>query len=93
LEDEEEFAPSTDTTVIMTMGEFLTQLLTDMKYFGTTLPRIPVLYERKFQVLLLLLDERKKRRRGNMKDLERGKYCQGAKVMAIYSDEENEPGL
>ena len=91
LEDEEEFAPSTDQSVIMTIGDYVIQLLTDMKYYGTTLPRIPVLYERKFQVMLLLLKERQRRRRKNMDDLERGKYCTGAKVMAIYQDEENEP--
>eukprot|EP00603_Paraphysomonas_imperforata_P003477 CAMPEP_0114432632 /NCGR_PEP_ID=MMETSP0103-20121206/11257_1 /TAXON_ID=37642 ORGANISM="Paraphysomonas imperforata, Strain PA2" /NCGR_SAMPLE_ID=MMETSP0103 /ASSEMBLY_ACC=CAM_ASM_000201 /LENGTH=475 /DNA_ID=CAMNT_0001602317 /DNA_START=194 /DNA_END=1621 /DNA_ORIENTATION=- len=91
LDDEEEFTPSSDTTLVMTMGQFLTQLLTDMKYFGTTLPRIPVLMERKFRVLLLLLDKRRERRAENMHDLERGKFCKGAKVRAIYQDEDNEP--
>lgn len=91
LDDEEEFTPSTDTSLVMTIGQFLTQLLTDMKYFGTTLPRIPVLMERKFQVLLILLDKRRQRRLENMHDLERGKFCKGAKVRAIYQDEDNEP--
>lgn len=91
LEDEEEFTPSPDASIVMTMGQYLRQLLTDMKYFGTTLPRIPVLYERKFQVMLLLLDERVRRRKSNMHDFEKGRYSKGTKVMAIYQDEDNEP--
>jgi pre-mRNA-splicing factor 38B len=91
LEDEEEFQPSPDPNLRMTIGEYAIKLLTDMKYYDTTLPRIPVPIERKFKVLLLLLSEKQKRRRGNMRSHEKGLLVAGTKVRAIYSDEENEP--
>lgn len=91
LEDTEEFTPGADKSVKMTVGDYCIKLLTDMQYFGTTLPRIPVPIERKMKVMLLLLEEKKKRRRSNLRDKERGLYCVGAKVRAIYSDEANEP--
>jgi pre-mRNA-splicing factor 38B len=91
LEDAEEFQPAADKTIRMTVGQFCIKLLTDMQYFGTTLPRIPVPIERKMKVLLLLLEEKKKRRRNNLRDQDRGLFCVGAKVRAIYSDDANEP--
>lgn len=91
LEDEEEFTPSPDPEHVITVGEYAIKLLTEMKYYDTTLPRIPVPIERKFKVLLLLLKEKKRRRRSNMKYHEDGKLTAGTKVRAIYSDEENEP--
>ena len=75
----------------MTVGAYAIKLLTDMQYFGTTLPRIPVPIERKMKVLLLLLTEKQKRRKSNMKAHEQGLFTKGTKVRAIYSDEENEP--
>lgn len=91
LEDPEVFSPSADKSATTTIGDYCIKLLTDMQYFGTTLPRIPVPIERKMKVLLLLLEEKKKRRRNNMRDKERGLYDVGAKVRAIYADDENEP--
>ena len=57
----------------MIMGEYCT----DMQYYGTPLPRIPVPIERKIKVFL--------------PRQERGLFCVGAKARAIYGDEENEP--
>ena len=91
LEDEEEINPSADPSVTMNIGEYCIKLLTEMQYFGTTLPRIPVPIERKMKVMLLLLDEKKKRRKTNQRSLDLGLFCEGAKVRAIYGDEENEP--
>ena len=91
LEDEEEINPSADPSISMTVGEYCVKLLTDMQYFGTTLPRIPVPIERKMKVMLLLLDEKKRRRRTNQRPQELGLFCEGAKVRAIYGDDENEP--
>lgn len=91
LEDEEEFQPSPDPQLKMTIGEYAIKLLSDMKYYDTTLPRIPVPIERKCKVFLLLLSERQRRRRKNMKAHEQGSLKEGTKVRAIYSDEENEP--
>ncbi len=91
LESEEEFAPSPDPNLKMTIGEFCIKLLTDMQYFGTTLPRIPIPIERKIKVMLLLLKEKQKRRVANSKMRDEGKFCKGATVQAIYGDAENEP--
>ena len=91
LEDEEEINPSADPSISMTIGEYCIKLLTDMQYFGTTLPRIPVPIERKMKVMLLLLDEKKRRRRTNQRPQELGLFCEGAKIRAIYGDDENEP--
>lgn len=89
LEDCEEIQPSSDKAVKMTIGQYITKLLTEMQYYGTTLPRIPVPIERKIKVLLLLLDEKQRRRKQNLKVKE--KFTPGTKVRAIYSDNENEP--
>eukprot|EP01038_Epipyxis_sp_PR26KG_P007977 gene7977-10817_t len=91
LEDEEELHPSTDKSFTMTIGEFCIKLLTDMNYYNTTLPRIPVPIERKMKVMLLLLEEKKRRRRVNLRARESGAFADGDKVRAIYSDAENEP--
>jgi len=89
LEDTEEIYPASDKSIKMSMGHYLTKLLTEMQYYGTPFPRIPVPIERKIKVLLLLLDEKKKRRKQNLKikDL----LLPGTKIRAIYSDKDNEP--
>ncbi len=91
LEDEEAFQPASDKTITMSVGNFCIQLLTEMQYFGTTLPRIPVPIERKIKVLLLLLEEKNKRRKANLRHVETGRIQPGAKVRAIYGDADNEP--
>eukprot|EP01036_Dinobryon_divergens_P024286 gene24286-32722_t len=91
LEDDEEIQPSSDKSVRMSMGSYCSKLLTDMQYYGTTLPRIPIPIERKMKVMLLLLEEKKRRRRANARSKEMGLFCPGAKVKAIYSDDKNEP--
>jgi pre-mRNA-splicing factor 38B len=91
LEDEEELLPSSDPSIRMTIGSFCVKLLTEMQYFGTTLPRIPIPIERKMKVMLLLLEEKKRRRRANLRDQQAGRFADGAKVKAIYSDEASEP--
>mmetsp|Transcript_29016 Transcript_29016/g.48755 ORF Transcript_29016/g.48755 Transcript_29016/m.48755 type:complete len:508 (-) Transcript_29016:745-2268(-) len=91
LEDEEEITPCADKKIVMSIGQYCVKLLTDMQYYGTTLPRIPVPIERKMKVMLLLLEEKKKRRQNNMRDKDRGLFAPGTNVRAIYSDAENEP--
>lgn len=91
IEDDEDIRPASDKSIHMTIGAYCIKLLTEMQYYGTTLPRIPVLIERKLKVLLLLLDEKKRRRVANRKLVQDGYFRVGSKVQAIYSDEENEP--
>jgi pre-mRNA-splicing factor 38B len=89
LEESVVFAPSAEKNIKMTFGDYLIKILTDMQYYGTTFPRIPVPVERRFKVMLLLLKEKKRRREANLKKIEL--ISQGTKIKAIYSDEVNEP--
>jgi len=88
LEDDETFSPGSNGQKI-TIGEYCIKLLTDMAYYGTTLPRIPIPIERKIKVMLLLLEEKKKRRRNNLRI--KDEFYPGAKIKAIWGDDDNEP--
>jgi pre-mRNA-splicing factor 38B len=83
LEDPEEFCPSSDTTVTLTVGAYLINLLSDMHYYNTQLPRIPVPIERKMKVLLLMLGEKQRRRVANQRDEDKGRFAKGTKVSTV----------
>lgn len=83
LEDPEEFAPFSNKSVTLTMGQYLIRLLTDLQYYNTTFPRIPVPIERSYKVLLLMLTQRQERRIKNQKYEKKGRFCQGAKVVRL----------
>lgn len=89
IEDDQDIVPGSDKSSKTSIGSYAIKLVTDMQYFGTTLPRIPVPIERKIKVFLLLVEEKKKRRQQNLRSLDRFKV--GAAVEAIYSDDANEP--
>eukprot|EP00636_Phaeomonas_parva_P006471 CAMPEP_0118857264 /NCGR_PEP_ID=MMETSP1163-20130328/4436_1 /TAXON_ID=124430 /ORGANISM="Phaeomonas parva, Strain CCMP2877" /LENGTH=441 /DNA_ID=CAMNT_0006790545 /DNA_START=133 /DNA_END=1455 /DNA_ORIENTATION=+ len=89
VDDPEYFAPSADPNAKTTVGEYVRKLLTDMKYYGTMLPRIPVKQERRIKMELVLKEENKERARANRAYL--GDFVQGAKVRAIYSDADSAP--
>lgn len=89
VEDDQDILPSSDRNVKMTIGGFTVKLLTEMQFYGSTLPRIPLLIERKIKVFLLLLEEKKKRRLLNLRMLDR--FVVDSNVEAIYSDDANEP--
>jgi len=72
-----------------TLSAWLRAVLTDQKYYGTILPRIPVKIEREIKVKLLLVDEAVSRARDNARTLDA--FAVGAKVRAIYADETHEP--
>ncbi|CAM9379861.1 unnamed protein product [Scytosiphon promiscuus] len=83
VDDEQEFKPS-PTEGNMTMGQYVRKIISDMQYYGTMLPRIPVLIERKMKVQLLLHEEMKKREKANFRIVNLLKP--GTKVRAIYAD-------
>jgi len=96
LEDEEEFQAAHSTAgagSATTVGAFLKGLLSDMHYFGTTLPRIPTSLERRVKVLLLLLEEKVKRREANceLRDSGRDPFVPGSSIRAVFADAESEP--
>mmetsp|Transcript_11431 Transcript_11431/g.13032 ORF Transcript_11431/g.13032 Transcript_11431/m.13032 type:complete len:520 (-) Transcript_11431:301-1860(-) len=53
IEDEEEFKPGATVTKPMTIGSWLERLLSEQRYYGTLLPRIPKKIELDIQVKLL----------------------------------------
>ncbi len=89
VDDPEEFAPSSDPNAVTTIGQWLRGLLSELQYYGTMLPRIPVPIERKIKMRLVLLEENKKRAKANRRHM--GAFREGAKVKAIYEDADNDP--
>ncbi len=73
------------------MGAWLVKLLTELQYYGTMLPRIPVPIERKIKVRLVLNEERKKRAAANRRFAHA--FREGARVKAIYEDADNDPAV
>lgn len=57
--DTESFSPRPSLTI--TMGEYVTDMLTGMDYYGTLFPRIPVGIQRKVKVQLLRAAEEEAR--------------------------------
>jgi len=77
----------------ITMGEFVRELFQSREYCkgATTLPRLPIQVERELQVKLLEADQIAERAKQNFKNARRMDAFTkiGAKVMALYGDEEN----
>jgi len=74
-----------------TVANWLQSLLTDQKYYGTILPRIPIKIEREIKVKLILLEESRNRAKINTTKLHC--FLPGTKVRAIYADQETEPAF
>ena len=74
-----------------TIGAFVRMLLSDLEYFGTRLPRLPVNIEREIKVKLLQAEMVEERAIRNFKDRRTLDYFKtlGSKVLALYGDEEN----
>ena len=70
------------------LNRWLRKLLTDQKYYGTILPRIPVLIDRDIRVKLILVDEADARAKKNARLLP---LENGPTIKAIYADDANEP--
>ena len=88
-DDLEEFAPGLDKTRTTTFGEYCLGLLTDLQYYTTMLPRIPVPVMRTIKVELVLFEEMVRRGKKNSRYLD---FLQpGAVVRAIFRDEGKDP--
>jgi len=75
----------------ITVGMYVRLLLENQEYYGTRLPRLPLLLERQFKVKLLQaerIEERAKLHLGNTAGMT---YFQkvGSRIQALYGDEEN----
>lgn len=89
VDDAEPFAHEHDPSSKTTIGEYARKLLTELQYYNTMLPRIPVMIERGIKVKLLLFEERQLRAKRNARALSR--LREGVACRAIYGDAENEP--
>ena len=76
--DDQEFVPTPATEEKITIGEYVERLLVDQNYYSTILPRIPVLIDKEIQKRLLLIPEKRQRRKENLEhlhDFKIGKQC------------------
>lgn len=74
-----------------TVGEFVRGLLTDLEYYGTRLPRLPVALEREVKVKLLTAEKAEERALSHLRNPELMRLFTtiGSKVRGLYGDEEN----
>eukprot|EP00984_Skeletonema_dohrnii_P035646 scaffold35661_cov128-Skeletonema_dohrnii-CCMP3373.AAC.1 len=75
----------------ITVGEYCRLLLSELDYYGTRLPRLPIAIERQFKVRLLQAERSEERAKQHLENEAAMQYFQktGARVMALYGDEEN----
>ena len=69
LVDDQEFQPTPSSEEILTIGEYVERLLSDQNYYTTILPRTPALIDKEIQKRLLLLPEKRERRKENLKHI------------------------
>lgn len=74
-----------------TVGAYIRSLLTNMDYYGTKLPRLPVAIEREIKVKLLQAERTEDRAQKHWKNSRSMDYFQklGNRVRALYGDDEN----
>ena len=84
-------ANASKTNKTETIGEYVRFLFTTRDYYGTILPRLPIDVERTIQVQLLQAEKYEERAQQHMCNPKHMSYFQtlGAKVMALYGDDEN----
>ena len=88
--DDQEFLPTPDTTFKITIGEYIENLLTNYDYYGTRLPRIPVIPEREIKIKLMLLPEKRKRKKENIQNIHSFTYNTKCKAISTQDDEFHE---
>lgn len=86
LDDEQLFAPAGGIDKKMVkMCVFLEGILTDMRYYGTNLPRIPMLIEKDIKIHFLMIEKKRERARQNSHI---AKYLvEGTRVKAEWSQD------
>jgi len=75
----------------VTIGDFVRGILTDLDYYGTILPRLPLAVERNIRDNLLEEQKIEERALYNLRDATKMNYFEtiGSKIQALYGDEEN----
>lgn len=87
LEDETLFYPSIDRKYKISIGEYVVSILKEYNHYGTRLPRIPIQIERDIRMKLICYKERKKRKKENIKNID--KITNGKKVKIYSYDDKN----
>ena len=87
LEDETLFYPSIDRKYKISIGEYIVSILKEYNHFGTRLPRIPTQIERDIRMKLICYEEKNKRKKENIKNIE--KITNGRKVKIYSYDDKN----
>ncbi|KAL3762386.1 hypothetical protein ACHAW5_004703 [Stephanodiscus triporus] len=74
-----------------TVGRFAQMLLNDLDYFGTRLPRPPLIIERQLKVKLLQAEKVEERAKKHLQNQAAMEYFQktGARIQALYGDDDN----
>ena len=76
-----EVHPVSDPNVVMSLGEYAEMLLTEMNYYNTLFPRIPLNIDREIKKNILMMKDRRARKRKNQEFYD--EFVRGAKIMAI----------
>lgn len=84
---DEVFKPSLDLEAQSTIGVYVENLFTELNYYGTRLPRIPLMIEREIKKKIMIHHEKKHRREENLKIIHKFKsnkevrvYCNNQKI-------------
>ena len=74
-----------------TVGEYCRLLLSELDYYGTRFPRLPIAIERQFKVRLLQAERSEERAKQHLENEAAMQYFQknGTRVMALYGDDDN----
>ena len=91
LNDKNLFFPKVDKKNKISVSEYVQQLFTDEKHYGTRLPRIPVKIERDIKIKLICYKEMEEREKENMKIID--KFNLGDYVKIYSENNEIEEGI
>lgn len=81
LLDDEELHPSADPKVVTTIGDYVEALIKEMNYYQTRFPRIPTKTDRILKAKLLIMSEKRERKRINWENLHL--FQKGIKIKAL----------
>jgi len=75
----------------VTVGEYVRNLLTDMEYYGTLLPRFPVAVERDIKVKLMQAEKIEDRALKHLQDKRAMSFFEtiGSRIQGLYGDKDN----
>ena len=88
--DTEEFVITTNPIRKITIGVLVRNLINEIDFYGTILPRLPTNIQREYKVKLLVAKEDEDRKKTHIKNNKVDKiFYKNANVRGLYEDEEN----